>query len=37
MLSKAAHFEENMVAMIGNEVDLFFTITCEESANGFES
>ena len=27
MLSKADHFEENMVAMIGNEVDLFFTIT----------
>ena len=27
MLSKAEHFEENMVVMIGNEVDLFFTIT----------
>ena len=27
MLSKADHFEENMVAMIGNEVHLFFTIT----------
>ena len=27
MLSKADHFEENMVAMIGNEVGLFFTIT----------
>ena len=27
ILSKADHFEENMVAMIGNEVHLFFTIT----------
>ena len=27
MLSKAGHFEENMVEMIGNEVDLFFTNT----------